>query len=74
MQKWEYLRVVIDIGFGFDREFTIKENGKVSHTGVVKNNQEYEELTCQLLESYGEQGWELIATAKDFHAFKRPKE
>ena len=57
MQKWEYMVRIVSAG-------------KVR---IVREEDLFDEKTTELLNSYGEQGWELVSERETIFIFKRPK-
>jgi hypothetical protein len=57
MQKWEYMVRIIS-------------GEKVR---IIRESDMLDEQTTKLLNTYGEQGWELISETDSIFTFKRPK-
>ncbi len=57
MQKWEYMVRIFS-----------SEKVKIIHEKDILDEQ-----TTKLLNSYGEQGWELVSERDSIFVFKRPK-
>ncbi len=57
MQKWEYMVRIFS-----------SEKIRIIHEDDILDDQ-----TTKLLNSYGEQGWELVSARDSIFVFKRPK-
>ena len=57
MQKWEYMVRIVS----------------AEKVRIVHEEDLFDEKTTELLNSYGEQGWELVSGRDSIFIFKRPK-
>ena len=57
MQKWEYMARILS----------------AEKVKIVREDDILDEQTTKILNSYGEQGWELVSELISIFIFKRPK-